>query len=414
MNISPQLAQGIVDRTMKIINKNVNIMDETAHIIGSGDQSRIGEFHYAAAMAIAENRPIEVSKDNMEELRCTRTGINLPMVLNGRIVGVVGITGEPDEVRGYAELLKETVELMLQQSLLTEESQLRREAHAHLVADLITESSEITEGTSVARAELLGFKLEIPRVAVLLSFYQGDGRTHSFPGGLAGGREGLEGQKLRNRVIELIRTSFATDPQDMLAFTSGDQVVVLKCITPMYDREHADSWKKDLRAACEELRGQLTGYVNGETTFGIGTPVTKPSTISASYAEALSACQVGRKLFGPPRIYFIDELGIAELIRELSSSTRKRFVDRTIGGLLGGGRENSRLLATLDVYFKCDRNLKQASERLYVHRNTLLHRLERVHQLTGLDPRKFSDALQLQMALMLNTCNNTCNTFPSG
>jgi hypothetical protein len=101
---------------MRILGKNVNIMDDAAQVIGSGDPSRIGEYHYAAAVAIAENRTVEVDKDNMEELRCKRTGINVPVVLGDDIVGVVGMTGEPDEVRGYGELLKEFVELMLQQS----------------------------------------------------------------------------------------------------------------------------------------------------------------------------------------------------------------------------------------------------------------------------------------------------------
>ena len=64
----------------------------------------------------------------MEELRCKHTGINVPVALGPDIVGVVGITGEPGE--GHRELLKEFVELMLQQTLLTEESQLKREAYA--------------------------------------------------------------------------------------------------------------------------------------------------------------------------------------------------------------------------------------------------------------------------------------------
>ena len=60
----------------------------------------------------------------MQALRCKRTGINVPVALGEDIVGViVGITGEPDEVRGYGELVKDFVELMLQQALLTEESQ---------------------------------------------------------------------------------------------------------------------------------------------------------------------------------------------------------------------------------------------------------------------------------------------------
>lgn len=405
MKIPSELAQSIVDRAIRILGKNVNIMDDTAQVIGSGDPSRIGEYHYAAAVAIAENRTVEVDKENMEELRCKRTGINVPVVLGDDIVGVVGMTGEPDEVRGYGELLKEFVELMLQQALLTEESQLKREACAHFVADLIAENPEEEESILVVRAGLLGFRFGIRRVAVVISLHRGDGRGYPFIGELGTGREELETQKLRNNIMELMRTNFATCEQDMLTFTSGDQVVVLKSVACGPGEEN---WASQLRESCGELQERLSAIVGG-ITIGIGRPVTSPSGIRASYAEAFSACHAGKRLWGPGRIYFVDDLGVAELIREIPAGTRRRFVERIIGRLLESDSE--RLLTTLDTYFKCDCDLKRTSANLFIHRNTLVYRLKKICQLTGFEPRRFSDAMQLQMALMLSEYDHSSSMF---
>ncbi len=404
MKIPSELAQSIVDRAIRILGKNVNIMDDTAQVIGSGDPSRIGEYHYAAAVAIAENRTVEVDKENMEALRCKRTGINVPVALGEDIVGVVGITGEPDEVRGYGELLKEFVELMLQQALLTEESQLKREACAHFVADLLADNPE-EESILIVRAGLLGFRFGIPRVAVVLSLHRGDGRGYPFLSELGTGREELETQKLRNRIMELVRTSFATCEQDMLTFASGYHVVVLKSIPT---GPNQGNWDSQLRESCAALQERLSPIVGG-ITIGIGRPVTSPSGIRASYAEAYSACHVGKRLWGSGRVYFVDDLGVAELIREIPPGTRRRFVERIIGRLLES--DGDRLLTTLDTYFKCDCDLKRTSANLFIHRNTLVYRLKKIRHLTGLEPRKFSDAMQLQMALMLKEFDHSTSIF---
>ena len=92
--------------------------------------------------------------------------------------------------------------------------------------------------------------------------------------------------------------------------------------------------------------------------------------------------------------------GVAELIREIPAGTRRRFVERIIGRLLENDTENC--FTTLDTYFKCDCDLQRTSANLFIHRNTLVYRLRKIRELTGLEPRLFSDAMQLQMALMLN------------
>ena len=98
MKITHKLAQDIVDKTMKILEKNINIMDENGVIIGSWDKSRLNQYHEGAAQVIKEGKKLEIYSKDINHLAGAKPGINLPIEHNNKIIGVVGITGEPNKV----------------------------------------------------------------------------------------------------------------------------------------------------------------------------------------------------------------------------------------------------------------------------------------------------------------------------
>ena len=95
------LAQKIVERTMDIIHCNVNIMDATGRIIASGDQARIGSTHDGALLALSQGQPVDID-EHTKHLRGVKPGINLPLRLDGEIVGVIGLTGDPLHLKSLA------------------------------------------------------------------------------------------------------------------------------------------------------------------------------------------------------------------------------------------------------------------------------------------------------------------------
>ncbi|MHC2994187.1 MAG: hypothetical protein IBV53_01585 [Candidatus Atribacteria bacterium] len=110
MKITHKLAQNIVDKTMSILERNINIMDENGVIIGSGDRSRLNQYHEGAAQVIKEGKKLEIYSNDINHLVGAKPGINLPIEHNNKIIGVVGITGEPNEVSPFGEVIKMTVE----------------------------------------------------------------------------------------------------------------------------------------------------------------------------------------------------------------------------------------------------------------------------------------------------------------
>jgi len=114
-DFDPRLAQDIVDRTMGIIDSNVNVMDGRGRIIGSGTPERLGELHEGALLVITQGRIVDIDDAMTRHLHGVRPGVNLPLHIDGTIVGVVGLTGDPSTLRKYGELVCMTAEMMLQQ-----------------------------------------------------------------------------------------------------------------------------------------------------------------------------------------------------------------------------------------------------------------------------------------------------------
>lgn len=117
-HLDTKMAQDIVARTMRIIDTNINVMDARGRIIGSGDRERIGELHEGALLVLSQGRVVDIDDAVARHLHGVRQGINLPLRLEGEIVGVIGLTGEPESLRKYGELVCMTAEMMLEQSRL--------------------------------------------------------------------------------------------------------------------------------------------------------------------------------------------------------------------------------------------------------------------------------------------------------
>lgn len=112
MELKPKLAQSIVDHMMTQIPYNINIMNKKGYIIASGNKSRINTLHVGAVDAIKQRKTLPMDQQYGNH---GQPGVNMPLKFKNEIIGVVGITGDPNKVTPLASLLKTAVELLLQQ-----------------------------------------------------------------------------------------------------------------------------------------------------------------------------------------------------------------------------------------------------------------------------------------------------------
>ncbi|MEW4307715.1 sugar diacid recognition domain-containing protein [Rossellomorea marisflavi] len=339
-----ELAQEIVNRTMAILDWNINVMNEEGVIIGSGDTKRIGDVHQGALLVLQKKTKIKLK----EEKEGVKPGINFPISFNGQIVGVVGITGEPEEIQAFAELIKMSAELVLEQSFLLEQFQWKQRIQNDMITQLITG----TGGDSVVeKAGSLGIDLDLPRAAIVM-----EARTDPT------------GQELL-RSIE-----FELDKGDVLGVTPSNEIILFKVA------------ERGLKVP-RRLRSVAGGV-------GIGGVASSSREWRRSYEQGKHALALGRRSRPGLPVYSYEEFRIEVLLLQMM----ERNPDMERFSFYIPLMEHKEGMDTLDAYIQENGELNRTAERLFIHRNTLRYRLDKIHQWTGKDPRKIRDLMELYIA----------------
>ncbi|HHK8254918.1 TPA: sugar diacid recognition domain-containing protein, partial [Serratia marcescens] len=163
-------ARQIVQRAMGIISHSVNVMDSNGVIIASGNPQRLFQRHEGAVLALAENRVVEIDRATAEHLKGVRPGINLPFSFRNQRVGVIGISGEPAEVRAYAELVKMAAEMMVEQAALLDQHQWEKRYREELANQLL--QPQPNNASLEAMAAYLGLDLRQARIVWIVELQE--------------------------------------------------------------------------------------------------------------------------------------------------------------------------------------------------------------------------------------------------
>lgn len=353
-----EIAKQIVRETMNRLNRNINIMDHTGTIIASGDASRVGEIHEGAADVIRTGKPLMITRSNERQYKGARPGINLPIVFQDKLIGVIGITGEPDEIREFGELVKMITEMMINQSFLASQLEWKQRLKEMIFEELI--QREIQEESVEQRLALLKMKLEEPFQVSLIEMRE-------IP---------MQNQELIQKVEQLIG-----ETQWLVGFRSVNRLFILTS-----GLEEGTVIKK-LEAIQLFLRQKEIPF-----KIGLGSQVTETGKIGMSLEEAKLALLLGSQEQG---ITSYLDIETKALIKRMDSQAKQKFLDRVFAGLPPKGIE------TLEAFFASNLNIGEAAKHLYVHRNTLIYRLAKIKERTGYDPQVFHDAVSLQLAVWM-------------
>ena len=140
-----------------------------------------------------------------------------------------------------------------------------------------------------------------------------------------------------------------------------------------------------------------------QLTVGIGSGTRQLSELHRSYAEARRAIEVGRRFRPGATAHAYDDLLLERLLLELSGDVAARYSAMLLRRR-NGRPFDEELLGTVDMFFRKDLNLSDTARQLYIHRNTLVYRLEKIRQETGFDLRSFKDAVTFKLLMELGRC----------
>jgi carbohydrate diacid regulator len=376
MNILTRtIAQEIVDRTMKILSRNINVMDENGVIIGSGDRSRIGKIHEGALIVIKKKERIDIQEEESKLLTGVKPGINFPIVFEDQIVGVIGISGTPADISHYGELVKMGAEMTLQQAFLAEQLQWDVRLKEELVNQMI--HNEIDE-LAMERAIRFEIDLSIPRIAVLFEVVQ----------------ESLDEETITKVKKQLMAQLVdRLQKEDLVASTSSRNFVVLKKVN--------QQTQKDKMQIVQEVKEMMKWFSQSKSIsikVGIGIEYSSMKGAHNSYERAKQGLRVGKILYPGIDIYNYDDLVLPVLLSQISSNetTLARYYE-----LIVQNDKKGELQETLQQFIEENGELNQVAAKLFIHRNTLRYRLSKIHEISGKDPRKIKELLELYQSKYL-------------
>ena len=222
-----------------------------------------------------------------------------------------------------------------------------------------------------SRSKKLHIQTDVPRVVMIVES--------------AGGKD--------NNVLELARTHFGSNSKDFITAVDESNVIVVK------EFSETDTGK-EIEKAARALETTLLKEGIREVRIAYGTIVHEIKEVSRSYKEAKMALDVGKIFFDERDIIAYSELGIGRLIYQLPTQVCDMFVNEIFGDESLDSIDDE-TLNIIRTFFENNLNLSETSRQLYVHRNTLVYRFEKLQKKFGLDIRTFEDALTFKLAMMV-------------
>ncbi len=196
-----------------------------------------------------------------------------------------------------------------------------------------------------------------------------------------------------SNVLDLARTYFGGNSKDFVTEVDENNVIIVKELPETDRAKEMDKTAKQLWAFLKR-----EGMRDGRVAYG--TVIQEIKEVSRSYKEARMALDVGKIFFDEREIIAYSELGIGRLIYQLPLPLCKMFIREIFGGK-SPDEFDEETLGTIYKFFENSLNVSETSRQLFIHRNTLVYRLDKLQKSTGLDLRVFEDAITFKIALMV-------------
>ena len=350
--------QSVIYQMKDAVNRIVGVVDETGTVIACSELNLIGEVRESF---LAERLG---SAD-----RFVRDGYSYQQFSNAKHNDYAVFVEGTDEVAGqFASILS----ISLQSIKQYHDEKFDK---ANFIKNVVLDN--ILPGDIYAKARELHFATDVSRVVLIIRVASGTDVS----------------------AYEVVSSLFPDKQKDFVFNISETDTVLVKEI-----RRGIET--RDIEKLAASIVDTLSGEHYIKASVGIGTPIGNVKDLATSFKEAQIAMEVGKMFDTEQQIVSYDHLGIARLIYQLPTTLCEMFLKEVFRQ---GSIESldSETLFTIQRFFENNLNVSETSRGLFVHRNTLVYRLEKIKKLTGLDLREFDDAIVFKVALMVKKYLNS-------
>ena len=193
--------------------------------------------------------------------------------------------------------------------------------------------------------------------------------------------------------LETMRSLFSTKTKDFITAVDEKNIILVREVKPGETYE-------DLEKTANTILDMLNTEAMSKVRIAFGTIVGEIKDVSRSYKEAKMALDVGKIFYSSKNVVAYSNLGIGRLIYQLPLPLCRMFIKEIFDGK-NPDEFDEETLTTINKFFENSLNVSETSRQLYIHRNTLVYRLDKLQKSTGLDLRVFEDAITFKIALMV-------------
>ncbi len=350
--MSNRLFQGVVHQMRDAIDRTIGVIDETSAIIACSDLGRIGEMCTAITPDAFTATDAFVVDGNTYK----------PFGSRPHSEYVLFVSGADEQAEKFAALLAVSLSSIKQ---YYDEKYDRGNFVKNIILD------NILPGDIYLKARELHFNNDVSRVVLLIRI-----TNHTDIS-----------------TFDIVQNLFPDKAKDFVININENDIALVKEVKTGIDSSNLE---KLARSIVDTLGSEF--YT--PATVGIGTVVEGIKDLARSFKEAQVALEVGKVFDTEKTICSYDNLGIARLIYQLPTTLCEMFL-REVFKKSSIDALDQETLFTIQRFFDNNLNVSETSRKLFVHRNTLVYRLEKIKRLTGLDLREFDDAIVFKVALMV-------------
>lgn len=350
--MSNRLFQAIILQMKDIVGRTIGVIDHTGAVLACSDTGKIGTINSGAALELADRTE-----------RYLKEGYTFCPISSGTDTEYASFVLGTDE---YAEKMCDMISVAL-----SNVKQYYNEKHdkSSFIKNIILDN--VLPSDIFIKARELGLNSDVNRVVMLIRIISADDPS----------------------AYEVIQNLFPDKQKDFLFSISESDMVLVKEIKVEIETN-------DLEKLARSIVDTLGSEFYTKVVVGIGTVVSGVKELARSFKEAQAALEVGKVFDNEHAIVSYENLGIARIIYHLPTTLCEMYLREVFkrGSIESLDQET---LFTIQNFFENNLNVSETSRKLFVHRNTLVYRLEKIKKLTGLDLREFDHAIVFKVALMI-------------
>jgi carbohydrate diacid regulator len=385
MILNSALARQISDKANQVLKRDLMIADLSGQIL-AGSPSRIV---VSEALAAAQTGRSTTSEFDDRQTKWW------PFVYEERTIAVFGLPVDTGPITQEAvTLLQGLAEVIVYQHFLLDKIQSAERVRADFIRQLLTAPS-IDPADIYRQADILQLNLRVAQAVILIHLDGFEPSVRSKHAHLSSEEQQLQIDSSAETINTAIREAFNNLTDNLVAYLGDNQFILLKGLTG-----EALTTLNTIRQMTEKATAAKTALAAKKLeypiTLGVGQYYPDLAGLRKSYQDAKLALDVGTKVWGLGRIYHIKQVGMFITLAGTSQERKAELAHQILSPLL----RDEQLFKTVQTFLVCGLNLTDAAEKLHIHRNTLIYRLDKTKKLIGLDPRHFDDALQIKLGLM--------------